>query len=258
MKRFLGGFWLAVILVSPASADRIALVADQWCPYNCTPGTDRPGYLVEAATLALAQAGHEVVYLTIPWNRAISTVREGVYQGLIGAGKQETPDFVFPPVPLATARHSFYTEPYSTWTYSGYASLREIRIAVIKDYSYGTLYRDYIAPNEQNNERITVLYGENIIARLMVMLERGWVDAFIEDRAVFNHYLKRTGDDTCFRNAGVVLEEDIYIAFSPASADSPRYARDLAAGLRNLERSGTLDSLRAVYFPKSTEPQLCE
>lgn len=51
---------------SVAYADVITLVADEWCPYNCTPDTDHPGFMIEIAQYAFEHAGHTIVYTTIP------------------------------------------------------------------------------------------------------------------------------------------------------------------------------------------------
>ena len=44
------------------TAKTVVLVADEWCPYNCAPNSDKPGYVVEIAELVFAEAGHTVIY----------------------------------------------------------------------------------------------------------------------------------------------------------------------------------------------------
>jgi polar amino acid transport system substrate-binding protein len=114
------------------------------CPFNCKglPDENR-GLLVERAADALAEEGIGVAYDELPWSRAIIEVRNGNYDAIVGTGLSETPDFYFPPEPLAIARHSFYTLPSSSWKYQGLESLQAIRIGVIQDYSYGGLYDSY-------------------------------------------------------------------------------------------------------------------
>lgn len=43
-------------------ADVVTLRADQWCPYNCVPGSDRPGYMIEIAREVFGRAGHQIDY----------------------------------------------------------------------------------------------------------------------------------------------------------------------------------------------------
>ena len=47
---------LAVALLVPmaANAETINIVSDEWCPYNCEPGSDRPGFGIEIAMEAYA------------------------------------------------------------------------------------------------------------------------------------------------------------------------------------------------------------
>lgn len=34
---------------SEQTKKKVVLGADEWCPYNCTPGSNQPGYVVELA-----------------------------------------------------------------------------------------------------------------------------------------------------------------------------------------------------------------
>jgi len=38
---------LSLFLISPAIADTITIRADVWCPYNCEPDSEKPGYMIE-------------------------------------------------------------------------------------------------------------------------------------------------------------------------------------------------------------------
>jgi polar amino acid transport system substrate-binding protein len=50
-----------------ARADTITLHADEWCPYNCAPGSGMPGYAVEVAREVFEQAGHRLDYGLLSW-----------------------------------------------------------------------------------------------------------------------------------------------------------------------------------------------
>ena len=78
-----------------AIADTISLRADIWPPYNATPGSDKPGYIVEIATEIWNYEGHQVNYATVPWERAISEARSGNIDCILGALPDEVPDFIF-------------------------------------------------------------------------------------------------------------------------------------------------------------------
>ena len=179
MKKIFILFTIA-LLSSPASADDIILVADPWCPFNCGRNDENPGYMVEIAKYVFEQHGHTVKYFNVPWARAIYGTREGQYDGIIGAGRTETPDFVFPDIELGLARHTFYVKKGNPWRYDGLDSLKTITLGVIKNYSYGDLYNVYIEPNQNNPKRIQVISGEKGLALNIQKLEENKIDAIIE------------------------------------------------------------------------------
>lgn len=222
-----------LILSNSSFAEKrtITLVADKWCPFNCSDEPEDRGILVEMAAKALAGDGVEINYIEVPWTRAIIGVRDGEYDGIIGTGLTETPDFHFPPHPLATARHSFFTLPSSTWEYKGLASLKELRLGVIQDYSYGTLYENYIKSNRNDSSRLVILRGNKVLPRLVRMLELGRIDALVAEEQVLDYHFASRGQVNPLRNAGLANEEHLYIAFSPALAEGPALAEALGRGL---------------------------
>lgn len=212
----------------------ITLVADAWCPFNCMSSAGDRGLLVERAAAALALQGLRIQYEEVPWSRAILGVRSGQYEGIVGAARDETPDFHFPPKPLAAARYSLYTMPSSTWEYRGPDTLQELRLGVIQDYSYGGLREDYIIPNLGDTSRLVVLRGDRVLPRLVKMLKLGRIDALIAEEQVLDHHFQSTGQDNTLRHAGLARTESLYVAFSPALQDGQDLAAALAKGLEKL------------------------
>lgn len=239
--------WWLLILPQSASADEILLVADEWCPYNCAASTDAPGYMVELARYAFETQGHSVVYKIVPWPRAINGTRNGTYDAIIGAGKEEVPDFVFPDEPAGLAVHSFYVARTSNWNYTGLEALPEVTLGVIKEYSYGTLYRDYIKPNEGDSQRLSILSGDVALPRMINMLMLGRIDVMIEDKNVMDHQFMTRSDQHLIRAAGVACEEQLFIALSPANSKSAQYALLLDNALREMKASGALTELLNKY-----------
>lgn len=218
----------------------ITLVGDAWCPFNCLALTDGHGILVDRAAAALAQDGFRVDYVQIPWSRAILGVRDGDYDAIVGVGRLEAPDFQFPSEPLAFARHSFFTLPTETWKYRGLQSLKDIRIGVIQDYSYGSLYDDYIRANQNDSSRVVVLKGNKVLPRLIKMLQLGRIDALVAEEHVLNYYFQSKGRANPLRYAGLAAKEALYVAFSPRLENSAKMAGLLGHRLKKLNRSGSL------------------
>ncbi len=250
----------AVLLMalSPLRAETLHLVADNWCPFNCSANSSAPGFLVEVAQRALALSGYQVEYQTRPWSRAIADVRQGRFDALVGAGEKDVPDFVFPDAPLAIARHTIYTLPDAHWTYAGEDDLHDIKLGVIDDYSYGELMDRYITPNRRDDTRLLILNGQNILGRFIDMLKLGRIDAFVEEEAVLHYFAERMPTPVHLRDAGVVHREPIYIAFSPALDHSRELARALDNGVRALRQSGALDRLASRYGVTPGTPEMGE
>lgn len=244
--------FIPVVSISYASstcdqAKEITLVADQWCPYNCVPGTERPGLLVEIANYSFSQEGYKINYIVRPWIRSILTVRNGDYDGIIGTGRDETPDFIFPDEPLYSIEHVFYVKNTSDWRFSGFKSLQNINLGAIKNYSYGSLLKEYIEPNQANIARLTILHGDDAFSRLVELLKIDRIDAFVEESNIVLNYLTGLNSYEDIKSAGVASKEDIYIAFSPKKRNAKLYANILSKGLKELKSSGKLDHLLLKY-----------
>lgn len=246
--------WLTIVLGLGLSSEafamkQIVLLADEWCPYNCSNDQVLPGFIIEIAQLALSSSETTVVYKTRPWSRSIIEVREGKAHGLVGAGKDEVPDFIFPVIEQGRALHTFYTLPNNPWRYDGLASLEKIRLGVIQDYSYGNLYKDYILPNE-GSPNIVTLTGDSALSRSIEMLQLNRIDVLVEEKYVLQHHLFKNHNvpvANSFVEAGIAFSEKIYIAFSPALEESKIYAEKLSKTMKSLRKSGQLKEILNKY-----------
>ena len=109
---------LLLVLSLSAGAAQITLVADTWCPYNCEPDSELPGFMVEAATMILGAAGHEVKYLLISdWDQALVDTREGKYNGVVGASPSDAIDFVYPAESMGVSQNLIYVRKGDAWKY---------------------------------------------------------------------------------------------------------------------------------------------
>ena len=246
MKQKIFLFLILTFLTTSVVADEIVLVADEWCPYNCDPVSDKPGFMVEIATIAFAKQGHTIKYITLPWARAIISVRAGWYDGIIGSGKHETPDFIFPDTALGKATHTFYVKKENPWRYEGLDSLKAINLGVITKYSYGNLLEDYIKPNK-GNRKVQIVTGNNALNKNIKKLLLGRIDALIEDKSVFNYHLHSTQAPDEFTDAGAAYSEKVYIAFSPKIANSKNYAEILSNTIEELRTNGELAIILKKY-----------
>lgn len=234
-------------LAFPCKAEEITLVADEWCPYNCIPGSERPGFMVEIARAVFEEAGITVRYKTMPWSRAIEETRNGRFHGVIGATHSEAPDFVFPHTAQAMSTIVFIAKTDAAWRYTDITSLGDIRLGVIQDYSYGETMDEYIKANKGNESRIHLTTGDQAFNRNITMLELDRVNAILMDRAVYAQYNFFKGKQGDFSIAGELNTDPVYIAFTPSHPVAQRYAAQLTQGVKQLRTSGRLTNILARY-----------
>lgn len=253
MKRVLCKVVVAVtlgwVLITPGvvKAEEISIVANEWCPYNCDPTSSEPGFLVEIAEYGLKRGGHEVRYSVLPWSRAVEETREGKHHALAGAYRSDAPDFVFPKESMGYSSNHFYVLATSRWRFEDYSSLARISLGAIQGYTYAEELDAYIAENRGNASKVQLVSGEDALDRNIQKLMGGRIDAYIEDRWVIEHYLKKVGKVGTLRSAGELPGEDIFVAFSPANPKSAVYAQLVDEGLRELRASGQLTAILGRY-----------
>lgn len=232
-------------VISSGHTETIALRADLWCPYNCDPDSDTPGYIIEIAHQIFEKAGHSIDYQVLNWARAIEETRQGNLDGIVGAYKHDAPDFIFPENAQGQAVDMFYTTGNSSWRYTNPDSLAGTTIGIIKDYSYGGKLDTYI---KKNSNQFVVLHGSDVFSRNIQMLLLGRTTALIANKFVMDrHFSVEQNLIGRIVEAGVATVENVYIAFSPGNPRSKIYARILSDGIETLRTSGELKKILKKY-----------
>jgi polar amino acid transport system substrate-binding protein len=258
MLAYLVVFFPAVIL-----ADTIVVKADEWCPFNCEPGSERPGYMIEISRMIFAKAGHVLVYENMPWSRSIDHARKGKIDAIPGATKGEVPDFVFPEEECGASMTYFFVRKGTPWKFSGVESLPEVKIGVQDDYEYGGGVDEYIAQH-RDTPQVQVVRSDDPVTLNLKKLIKGNIDAYPEDKLVFLYKAKSMGVLDQISEAGIIpvdTVEDyeatkIYLAFSPANPKSREYARILSEGIREMRMSGELEAILDRYGLKDWKGEL--
>lgn len=236
---------LTLIVVAYAGADTITLVADRWCPLNCIPKSDEPGYVVELARKIFERSGHSIDYILFPWKRAILMTREGQFNGIIGAMREEAEDFIFPSEDVGLRASDFFVRKGNPWRFENIDSLKKVRLGAILDYSYSMELDAYI---RDNPNKVDVISGDDAIQKSLKKLAAGRIDVFLDQRDVITFTAGKLGLSDQIEFAGSNnLFDPIYIAFSPANPKSAEYAAILARGIRDFRDSGELAKIMARY-----------
>ena len=244
---------LSLALLFPSAgfgAEKVVLRADLWCPYTCDPKSDKPGYLVEIARAAFAAHDIEVDYQLMPWKRVLVSLRAGEIDGAVGAGQREIPDTVTPARSLGADITVLAIRADQAFVYRGPASLEQLRIGVVTDYSFddGGPIDAYVQRHiEAKDGKVEQVYGTDAQMQNMMKLLNGRIDAIMDDQQVLRFNMKRLRTPFPVKFIVVDARLDASIAFSSANPHAQAYADMLSDGVEELRRSGRLKQIMGRY-----------
>lgn len=243
--RFIIGAILCVPFIS--YAETITIRADNWFPMNGDPGAANPGYMIEIAQKIFATAGHKVDYKTMPWKRALEFVEKGKFDCVVGAYKEDAPNFVFPSKSWGYDQPAFFVKKGNSWKYKGISSLDAIKLGVIGDYHFDDEFDKYVADNKKKN--VQSLKTSNALDQNIKKILGGRIDATIESKVVMQAKLKELGKEGEVVEAGNLLSEPspIYIACSPAKPLSKELIKIIDEQTPKLRASGELQKILDKY-----------
>ncbi|CAK0741771.1 Transporter substrate-binding domain-containing protein [Gammaproteobacteria bacterium] len=247
---FISSILFSVIIGAnnPSIADTISLRADEWCPYNCVPNSDKPGYMIEIAKKIFEAAGHQVDYQTLNWARAIEETRAAKFNGIVGASKGDAPDFIFPMEKLGISVYAFAVRKDNSWSFTGMDSLNGKVLGVIRNYSYGDTLNAYVEANKNDQKKIQISSGDSALEINLRKLNKGRLDAVVEGLAVLTYTIGKLGLDQEVKIAGTDATADpVFIAFTPAHPKSHEYADLLSKGIMTLRTNGQLKEILTKY-----------
>lgn len=230
-----------------AAAASVTLAADEWCPYNCAVGSDRPGYMVEIARRAFARRGVTVNYVVMPWSRALADAEAGKVDGVIGASKTDFRSGVFPRIPQGRNEAVLVLNADNPFTWSGLPSLRGLRLAAVQGYSYDQGPIDAWLASPEAKKLVEFGWGEEVQSQNIRKLLTRRVDAWIENRNVALMTIADISPLPALKMVSVGAAESVYVAFSRSKSNAATYAELLAAETAALRKSGELAQILAKY-----------
>ena len=247
MRTFLLFFLLALVPGPARALEPLTFVADEWCPYNCTPGAEHEGFVLDIVRRIYGDAGYEVRYETIPWTRALREVHSGTYDAAIAATGNEAPGLIYPVESCGDSDNAFYTRIGSSWRWTGVQSLASMRTAFIRDYDYGDSFVRYLHDNK-DSPMVIFSVEDDALARNLRLLARGRIDMVVADVNVGRYMIRDMGlDDTIEFNSKENIPEPVFVAFSPQRKDARRLAELYDEGIDRLRSSGELAVILASY-----------
>ncbi len=229
------------------AADTITIRADNWYPINGEPGAKNPGFMIELAETIFKANGHNVDYRTLPWLRATQLTREGQFDCVVGAYKDDVPDFVFPQEPWGLDQSIFYVKKDSDWVFKDMPTLASTQstFALIGGYAYGD---EFDAFAKANPDRVQFINADNALDNNIKKVLAGRATATLESKMVMSAKIKDLGITGQLKTAGALQEPtEMYIACSPNKDTSKAYTDMIDKGTRELRASGKLAEILAKY-----------
>ncbi|MBN1968627.1 MAG: transporter substrate-binding domain-containing protein [Candidatus Delongbacteria bacterium] len=236
-------FFLSLVMF--LQSEEIRVSADNWMPYNGTPGDKKEGFVIDVLKKIFNSEKITVTYDVKPWARAVQMGLDGEVDAVIGALTSDAEGFIFPEETIGNLANDFFVPVDSDWKYKDINSLIGKKIGIIKDYSYGEEFDKYI---ENNPKSFDTVGGENAIDLNIKKLAINRIDLLIDTKVVITFRAKELGMLDKIKYVGDDGKLDpMYVAFSPKNPNSKKYAKMFDDGVRKLRSSGELGKILEEY-----------
>lgn len=236
---------IALLGGTAVAAEPVRLRADAWCPYNCEPDAEKPGYMVEIMQKVFADEGG-LDYQLLPWTRAVEEARTARIDAVAGATQADADGLVFGQESAGLTTNVMIVRRGDKWRYTAPNSLEGKRLAAVLDYSYGEALDGYIKAHATDSNRVELAAGDDVTDQNLKKLLAGRVDVVVEDMNVAEFALAAQGMDGLVEIQAIDGGTPLYVAFAPSPAGAGRAAK-LDAGIRGLRKSGDLSRILARY-----------
>jgi polar amino acid transport system substrate-binding protein len=240
------GLWLSS---SPSCcvAATLPLCGDIWCPYNCDPGSKKPGFAIEILREIFAPAGYSLDYQAVNWARCIDDARAGRFAGIIAAIPTDAPGFTYSKQPIGSSSNGFAFRRGYAFHYAGPASLEGRVLGVVRSYAYNGALGAYIDANARDSSRIEFVSGNGALTKNLEKLAAGRVDVVLDDGNVLRTTIDELGLADRLTLEDMHDNAPVFMGFSPRAADPALLARIFDDGMARLRASGRLAAILAKY-----------
>lgn len=244
-EHFMKYVLLLFLLSFSLRAETIILRADEWCPYNCAPNSDQEGYILEIIRDEFSKEGIKIEYQVWPWAKSIKAAQMNFVAGVIGALKEEVPDFIYPEVEQGKSISCFYALKESGISYQSIQDLNGKLIGAIGQYSYGEKIDSYFKKNLNKVQFLSNVSSAYLNVRKLLNKK---IDLIVEDRNVMGRLLNKMKLSDEIINVGCEGSgELVYIAFSPKNSMSNKYAQITTRAFKSARESGRLEAVLKKY-----------
>lgn len=239
---------LLSLIVTPGLADTITIRADVWCPYNCEPSAKKPGYGIEIVKAIFENAGHHIDYGNLNWANSIERTRNGEFTAIIGATRNDAPDFVFPNATIGMSSITYAVRENDPSIIHSVDDLGSKLLGVIDAYSYNPVVDAYIAKFKSDAKKIHVSAGDDALETNIDLLLKNKLDVVCDDTNVIYY---KTNKMSVFNKLKMSQDtgklSNIYLAFAPGNPKAKEYAALFDKGIAELRSNGQLKQILQKY-----------
>ncbi len=243
------------LLAARADAERLQVVADVWCPFNCQPDAPLPGYIIEVLASIFPQ--HQIDYQVVPWKRAILQTRQGISTAAIAATAPMVHEgkLLISQQQVGHAYDCLYVAPGSAHEYHGQASdLQGLqRLGIALGYEYVDGIGEWLA-DPANKKKYFAESGAEPARRNLRKLMVGGLDGMIEDRSVMSFLLLDSAYAGRVVSVGCNQAVPLYMGFSPKQPGADKLLEQFDHELVALRQSGRLAQILAKYGVEDWQP----
>lgn len=200
-----------ICICNLSQATELSIASIDWCPQLCT-GSQQSGYITDTVNMVFKDSPYKLDIKIYPWSRSIKLVEFGEKHALLSPAKKEAPGLIFPRNEIGIQRMCFFKLASSTWEFTGFDSLKGLRIGIASN----TSIEELSSFADENRQLFHYMpYNRSYIEQSLNKLKLNRIDTFLFTYNSTIFEIKRKGLLSDYKAAGCVSQAKVYLAFSP-------------------------------------------
>jgi polar amino acid transport system substrate-binding protein len=231
---------ISILCCFTVSAKTIQIASDVWCPYICET---QPGYLVEIAQRAFETQGEQVIFVPMPFNRALKEAKSGNIDAVLAISPSAATeyDLLTGETIVGQVSNDFFVVNHNPWTYKKLSDLSSQSISVIKGYDYGQILASYLTTHPQ----VSWSVGEDPLSMNIIRMIKGRHQITVGNRYVIEYTARQLKLADKIKYAGSMAETiNLYVGFN-INQQAKQQQFDL--GVKVLKASGEYQKILDKY-----------
>jgi len=226
------------------SEKSIIIVSSNWAPYEFEEDGQIKGIGIDIAEEAFNRMGYEVIKKNIPFSRAIEMLEKGDVDMITNVKNtvERQNIGVFSNEPILITYTSIFVKSDSDIKFTGdVEDLRNYKIGIVRDYTYGSEVDNAIKSNLLNVEKADE-YRQNIDKVLDNRL-----DAIIENRLVVLNALKASGNQGRLKELTIPSGETPVYGWFSKKKSTEQLINEFDKKILEIKQDGTFEKIYKEY-----------